>query len=109
MVMFGLFTLSIVCTAQSIQGIPSLSQKDSTTFELTFNTDSSAVITVHAAIDSTYRSAFVFLGRTVGDDNKASITLAGLANNTDYIYRIFIGTELSLVSGSFTTGNSSKK
>ena len=91
-------------SAQSILGFPSLSQLDSTTYQLTFSTVSAAIISVHAAEDTTYRSAFIFLGRTVGDSNLATIKLDRLRNNASYYYRIFIGTQLSLFSGTFNTG-----
>ena len=95
--------------AQDIVDIPNLNQLDSTSFELTFTAGSEAIVTVHAAEDTTYRSAFIFLGRTVGEDNSASIKLVGLRNNANYVYRIFLGTELNQMGGSFKTGLMSKK
>ena len=107
----GLFCFGVLnsSNAQSILGFPSLSQVDSTTFELTFKTDSAAIISVHAAQDSTFRSAFIFLGRTIGKKNEAQIKMDRLRNNTDYQYRIFLGTKMSQLGGTFTTGNPSKK
>ena len=95
--------------AQSIMGLPDLTQVDSTTFELTLKTDSAAVISVHVSQDSTYRNAFIFLGRTVGEENKGLIRLERLSNNTHYQYRIFLGTEMTSIGGTFTTGATSKK
>jgi len=85
-------------------GIPQLTQVDSTEFNLVFRTDSLAVITVHVAEDSTYQNAFIFLGRTTGTENDASIKMEGLKNNRKYLYRIFIGQKLTLFSGAFSTG-----
>lgn len=92
------------CSAQSVVGIPKITQSDSTTFELTFNTDSAAIVTVHASVDTTYRNAFIYFGRSVGEENNVSIKMDGLRNNTQYIYRILIGTEHTPFSGSITTG-----
>jgi phosphodiesterase/alkaline phosphatase D-like protein len=61
------------------------------------------------AEDTTYKSAFIFLGRTVSDLNDASIRIDGLRNHTDYYYRIFLGTEMSSISGTFNTGDPPKK
>jgi len=104
---FGLVSSSV--SSQTIVGFPSLSQLDSATYQITFNTDSACVISVHAAEDTTYRSAFIFFGKTVGKSNLASIKLDRLRNNASYYYRIFIGTELSPFSGTFHTGSRSKK
>lgn len=92
------------CWGQQITDVPNLNQLDSTTFELTFTTDSAAIVSVHAAEDTTYRSAFIFLGRTVGEANRANIKLEGLRNDANYVYRVFLGTTQSPVSGRFTTG-----
>lgn len=100
-----LLCLGIWAKAQSMVGLPTLSQLDSVVFELRFNTDSAAIVTVHVAQDSTYRSAFIFLGRTVGQNNQAIIKLDGLRPETDYMYRILLGTTLSSVGGTFTTGS----
>ncbi len=94
---------------QQIDGLPQLQQIDSTAFNLTFNTDTAAIITVHVAEDTTYSSAFIFLGRTVGDMNEARIQMDGLRNNANYHYRVFLGTTLSSVSGTFETGSSIKE
>lgn len=101
---FVLLCLSIQGQAQSIVGLPKLEQKDSTTFELELKTDSAAVITVHASQDTAYSSAFIFLGRTVGEDNHAIIEMEGLRDTTNYFYRVFVGQELSVVDGVFRTG-----
>lgn len=95
-------------SSQTIIDTPLLTQTDSTTFNLVFHTDSAAVVTVHAAQDSTYRSAFIFFGRTIGDENLADIKLSGLRNSVAYLYRVFLGTELEF-SGSFYTGKPVKK
>jgi|TARA_B110000914_G_C15244584_1_gene345716 phosphodiesterase/alkaline phosphatase D-like protein len=107
-VVFILVGIASGC-GQNIVSLPQLSQKDSTIFELEFNTDSAAVVTVHVGQDSTYRSAFVFLGRSVGESNKTTIEMAGLQNNTGYFYRLYLGTSLSNISGSFSTGTMFKK
>ena len=104
LVYISLVFLSSTCLGQDIADIPNLNQLDSTSFELTFTADSAAIVTVHAAEDTTYRSAFIFLGRTVGEDNRARIKLEGLRNNANYVYRIFLGTELNQMGGSFKTG-----
>jgi hypothetical protein len=105
---FILLGLGLLANAQSMVGLPSLNQLDSTVFELRFNTDSAAIITVHVAQDTTYRNAFIFLGRTLGSNNQAVIKMEGLRPSSDYMYRILLGTELSLVGGTFTTGSSTK-
>ena len=95
---------SVTAKAQSVVGLHSLSQLDSTTFELTLKTDSAAIVTVHASEDSTYRSAFIYAGRTIGETNEATIKMDRLRNNVDYIYCIYLGTELTSLGGSFRTG-----
>ena len=95
--------------SQNIVGLPQLSQIDSTKFELVFKTDSTAIVTVHVAQDSTYQSAFIFLGRTIGEENEATIEFNRLRNYTSYLYRVYLGTSLSSVSVSFSTGSESKK
>ena len=95
---------SLTATAQSVVGLHSLSQLDSTTFELAFRTDTAAIVTVHASEDSTYRSAFINTGRTIGETNEATIKMDRLRNNVDYVYRIFLGMEPTPLGGSFRTG-----
>ncbi|MGB0368453.1 MAG: hypothetical protein ACPGD8_03545 [Flavobacteriales bacterium] len=105
------FVLFFACNGigQNVVGFPELNQIDSITFELSFKTDTAAIVTVHVAQDSLYRNAFIFLGRTVGSENYAAIELNRLVNNTEYFYRLYLGTELSSVSGKFSTGNLPKK
>ena len=107
-VVFILVGIASGC-GQNIVSLPQLSQKDSTMFELEFNTDSAAAVTVHVGQDSTCRSAFVFLGTSVGESNRTTIEMAGLQNNTGYFYRLYLGTSLSNISGSFSTGTMFKK
>lgn len=90
--------------AQNIVGLHQLSQVDSTTFELTLKTDSVTMVTIHAAEDSTYRNAFIYLGKTVPPENEVTITLDRLRNNTTYLYRIILGYEIAPQGGAFTTG-----
>lgn len=104
-----LLAIGFGANAQSLVGLPTLSQLEPTVFELRLIADSAAIVTVHVAQDTTYRNAFIFLGRTVGPNNQATIRMDGLRPNTDLIYRIFLGTELSSVGGTFTTGSESKK
>lgn len=90
--------------AQQIVGLQELERVDATTFELRFRTDKACMVTVHAAEDTTYRSAFIFLGRTVGEENRAAIRMDGLRAEADYFYRVFLEQELSPLSGTFSTG-----
>ena len=88
---------------QTIIGFPALSRLDTTTYNLELRTDSASVITVHVSEDTTYAHSFIFLGRTIGETNAVSIKMDGLRKNADYFYRVFIGTELSSIGGSFST------
>ena len=105
---FGLMILTLLCSSgtticQTIVGFPALSRLDTTSYSLKLNTDSAAVITVHVSEDTTYAHSLIFLGRTVGETNAASIKMEGLRKNADYFYRVFIGTKLSSIGGSFST------
>jgi hypothetical protein len=98
-----LLAFSSLSSAQSIVGFPLLEQTDSATFDLSFKTDSAAVVTVHVAQDSLFSNAFIFLGRSTGKDNQVKISMTRLLENSDYRYRIFLGQVLTPHHGTFST------
>jgi hypothetical protein len=103
-----LLAFSSSSSAQSIIGFPVLEQTGSTTFDLSFRTDSAAIITVHVAQDSLFSNAFIFLGRSTGADNQVKISMTRLRENSEYRYRIFLGQVLTPHQGTFSTATESK-